>query len=82
MSPRVPQRGAKKKPAAKKAPAAKPEPAAPDEGASSVRRDGIAFAFLAIAVLPRVFKAHVARSGGVVPPSAPINEKGVVQAHA
>ena len=51
MSPRVPQRGAKKKPAAKKAPAAKPEPAAPDEGASSVRRDGIAFAFLAIAVV-------------------------------
>jgi len=51
VSPRVPQRGAKKKPAAKKAPAAKPEPAAPDEGASSVRRDGIAFAFLAIAVV-------------------------------
>ncbi|MBB3772333.1 OFA family oxalate/formate antiporter-like MFS transporter [Angulomicrobium tetraedrale] len=39
-------------------------------------------AFLAIAVLPRVFKAHVARSGGVASPPSPLGPKGAAQAHA
>ncbi len=38
-------------------------------------------AFLAIAVLPKVLKAHVARSA-ITPPAAPTGSKGTASAHA